>query len=222
MRNKGIIKPITDLRNTNEISKLCHESDEPIFITKNGYDDLVVMSNETFDKIGKKSTNDSDFPIQSSCHNMVKVACATNYVRLASPMDNVEEIAKIIQDSKKHDLDILLFPELSLSGYSCGDVFFFDTLLKTIELAIEELRKKTIKNHTLIFVGAPLVYHDKLYNCAIAMCDGTILGVVPKSNLPRYNEFYENRQFSAYNKENSEILINGKLYPFGTKLIFSI
>ena len=88
-----------------------------------------------------KNISNDDFPVQSKCHGMIKVACATNYVRLASPMDNVEEIAKIIQDSKKHDLDILLFPELCISGYSCGDLFYLDTLLNSVLTNIEKIRK---------------------------------------------------------------------------------
>lgn len=221
MKKNSTTRPITDLRNTNEISTICNETNKPIVITKNGYEDLVVMSYKAFNNLSKKDKNNDDFPIQSSCHNMIKVACATNYVRLASPMDNAIEIANMIEKLSKDDLDILLFPELSISGYSCGDIFFFDSLLESVLKAIEHLRKQTFKNHTLIFVGAPLQYHDKLYNCAIAMSNGKILGVVPKSNLPRYNEFYENRQFSAYKDENSTILINGKKYPFGTKIIFS-
>lgn len=221
MKDKKLIRPITDLRNTNEISNQCHESNQPIHITKNGYDDLVVMSSDVFNQLTNTNKVNADFPNQSNCYGMIKVACATNYVRLASIFDNLEEILKIINDNKANDLDILLFPELSLVGYSCGDLFFNDTLLINVELALEELRKQTYRNHTLIFVGAPLVYHDKLYNCAIALCNGNILGVIPKANLPGYNEFYEKRQYVEYKGENDKICINGKFYPFGTKLLFS-
>ena len=217
---KNIVKPITDLRNTNEISSLCHESDEPIVITKNGYDDLVIMSSDAYKKYNK-SNNSNDFPSQSKCYGMIKVACATNYIHVACPSENSKEIIKIINDSKSLDLDILLFPELAITGYFCGDLFFQDSLIDSTLIAIEEIRKATIKNHTLIFVGAPIIYNDKLYNCALAMCDGKILGVVPKSSLPNYNEFYESRQFFEFHEENSSVIINGKIIPFGTKLIFS-
>ena len=217
---KNIVKPITDLRNTNEISSLCHESDDPIVITKNGYDDLVIMSSEAYKKYNK-SNNSNDFPIQSKCYGMIKIACATNYIHVACPSENSKEIIKIINDSKSLDLDILLFPELAITGYFCGDLFFQDSLIDSTLIAIEEIRKATIKNHTLIFVGAPIIYNDKLYNCALAMCDGKILGVVPKSSLPNYNEFYESRQFFEFHGENSSVIINGKVVPFGTKLIFS-
>ena len=220
MKNKKI-KPITELRNTNEISSLCHESDEPIIITKNGYDDLVIMSTDAYKKVNKQTINENEFPSQSNCYGIIKVACATNNIHVACPSDNAKEIIKIINDSKALDLDILLFPELSITGYFCGDLFFQDSLINSTYNAIEEIRKNTIKNHTLIFVGAPIIYNDKIYNCALAMCDGKILGVVPKSNLPNYNEFYESRHFFEYHEENSTVIINGKLIPFGTKLIFS-
>ena len=219
MKNKTT-RPITDLRNTNEISLQCHELNEPLFITKNGYDDLVIMSNDTFANMQKEKKNTNDIPTQSEVYSMIKVGCATNEIKVACVSENAKEIIKIINDCKAKDLDILVFPELSLTGYTCGDLFFLNNLNRNVEYYIEEVRKATFKNHTLIFVGAPLLNHDKLYNCAIVMCNGQILGVVPKSNLPGYNEFYEKRQFVGYKEENSEILINGKYYPFGTKLIF--
>lgn len=220
MKKINKVRPITDLRNTNDISNQCHEIDEPLFITKNGYDDLVVMSNDVYNKLTKNDVN-KDFPQQSNCFSMIKVACATNNVILANPTENTKNIIKIIEDSKDLDLDILLFPELCISGYSCGDLFYLDTLLNSVLVNIEKIRKHTNKNHTLIFIGAPIEFKDKLYNCAIALCDGKILGIVPKSNLPGYGEFYEHRQFSEYKGENEQIIINGKIYPFGTKLIFS-
>lgn len=220
MKNKTT-RPITDLRNTNEISSQCHEINEPLFITKNGYDDLVIMSNETYANMQKEKKNTNDIPTQSEAYSIIKVACVTNDIKVACVSENAKEIINIINNTKSKDLDILLFPELSLTGYTCGDLFFFNNLHRNVEHYIEEIRKATIKNHTLIFFGAPLINHDKLYNCAIVMCNGSILGVVPKSNLPGYNEFYEKRQFVGYKGENDEILINGKFYPFGTKLIFS-
>ena len=217
MKSKVITRPITDLRNTNEISKQCHNSNEPIFITKNGYDDLVIMSNETYNTINKIK---DDSTKQSLCYNMVKVACATNDINVACVSENVNNIIKIIEANKENDLDILVFPELSVSGYSCGDLFYFSSLLEKVNSGIETIRKATINNHTLIFVGAPLLYKDKLYNCAVAISDGEILGIIPKSYLPNYNEFYENRQFVQYHGKNTSVILNGKEYPFGTKLLF--
>ena len=219
MKNNKV-RPITDLRNTNEISNQCNESNEPIFITKNGYDDLVIMSNETYNSINKTEKNSQAFPIQSSCYGLIKVGCVSNEIKVACPSENSKKIIEIIKN-QSNELDILVFPELAITGYFCGDLFFLDDLLNKTLDAIEEVRKATIKNHTLIFIGAPIVCQDKLYNCALAICNGEILGCVPKSNLPNYNEFYEGRHFVEYKGENTSIILNGKIIPFGTKLIFS-
>lgn len=215
---KVINRPITDLRNTNEISRQCHEINEPIFITKNGYDDLVVMSNDVYNDLNK-SKNKVIKP--SFCHNMIRVACATNDINVACVSDNTNNIINIIKRLEKEDLDIIVFPELCLTGYTCNDLFYFDSLIFNVLEGIEKIKNATINNKSLIFIGAPLLFKDKLHNCAIAISDGEILGVVPKSNLPGYNEFYENRVFVEFSGENSLININGKEYPFGTKLIFS-
>lgn len=219
MKKQSQTKPITDLRNTNEISKQCHESNEPIFITKNGYDDLVVMSSEAYNNLNK--SKQTSLPKQSNCFNMVRVACATNEIKVAAPSINTNEIIKIIDSIKNDDIDILVFPELCLTGYTCGDLFYQHSLLEKTLNSLQRLVLHTKNNSTLIFIGAPLLYQYKLYNCAIAISNGKILGVVPKSNLPNYNEFYEARQFNEWHEENNEIEINGELYPFGTKLLFS-
>ena len=214
-------RPITDLRDTNTISNDAHQTTEPIYITKNGYDDLVILSSENYDKIAKSSTVESGFPKQSECYGMIRVACATNDITVACPTKNSAEIIKIIKENEKNNLDILVFPELALTGYSCGDLFFLDSLLKSSLACLEDIRIALKGNHTLVFVGAPIEHQDKLYNCAIAICDGKYLGVIPKSNLPGYGEFYETRQFYEYHDENTTVVINGKEVPFGTKLIFT-
>ncbi len=218
MQNKS--RPITDLRDTNKISNICHEENEPIFITKNGYDDLVIMSNETYNSLNNTKEKIS-FPEQSNCFSLIKVGCASNLIKLACPSENSKNIINIIKESKKYDLDILVFPELCITGYCCGDLFYQNSLLESSYSAIEKIKNATIGIQTLIFIGAPIIFSDKLYNCAIAMCNGNILGVIPKTNLPNYNEFYENRHFVEYNGENTTIIINNKQYPFGTKLLFS-
>ena len=214
------VRPITDLRDTNKISNEAHQSDEPIFITKNGYDDLVVMSSEAYQNT-KSNKSFYKFPEQSNCFGMIRVGCATNTIKVSNPSFNANEILKIIKENEKNDLDILVFPELALTGYSCGDLFFFDSLLKKSLEALEMLKESLKGNNTLVFVGAPIEYQDKLYNCAIAICNGEILGVIPKSNLPGYGEFYETRQFTEYHNENTTIVINEKeVGNFGSSMYF--
>ena len=214
------VRPITELRDTNSISNDAHNINEPIFITKNGYDDLVVMSNDTYNKINKNNTTNK-YPNQSNCYGMIRVACATNEIVVASPTENAKQIIKIIDDNAQNNLDILVFPELALTGYSCGDLFFFDSLLQSSYYYLDVIRNHLKGNHTLVFVGAPIEHQDKLYNCAIAICDGKFLGIIPKSNLPGYGEFYEPRQFYEYHDENTTVILNGVEVPFGTKLIFT-
>ncbi|MCI5745957.1 MAG: NAD(+) synthase [Erysipelotrichaceae bacterium] len=214
---KKTIKPITELRNTSEISKQCHESDNPIFITKNGYEDLVVMSSLSYNKLinNKDDVNENNH----STYNIIKVGCACNEIKLACPSKNKEEI--ILKIKENSSLDILVFPELSVTGYFCSDLFYQDSLINNTNDAIKDIVKATIGINTLIFIGAPISFLDKLYNCALALHNGKVLGVIPKKNLPNYNEFYEGRQFNEYHGENTIIYINDKPCPFGTKLIFS-
>ena len=130
------IRPITDLRNTNKISEDCHQSDEPIFITKNGYNDLVIMSDECYNNILYKHNKEENIYLNDekvklaysdANHHYIKVGCATNDVKVANPKYNTKCIIDII---KKHpNLDILVFPELSISGYTCQDIFYQDDLL---------------------------------------------------------------------------------------------
>lgn len=226
------IRPITDLRKTSEISELAHQIDEPIFITKNGYNDLVVMSDELYRKYIKEryynsfSKDKDNFknkdviyqPVNNN-FNMVRVACFTNNVHVANVEENAKEIIKAVLEKQNDDLDILVFPELALTGYSCLDLFYQQELLDKVVDSLYLIAKETKNVETLFYVGAPLVNNDNLYNCAIAFYKGEILVVIPKSYLPNYNEFYEARQFVEFHEENSTILLKNKYYPFGTKFL---
>lgn len=223
------IKPITELRDTNKISEDAHRNDGPIFITKNGYNDLVIMSDEYYHEqvlaLSGKSRkrrydNVSISATPSMCHGLVKVACATPNVSLCSPKENLKDIERIIEEVSLEKPKIIVFPELSLSGYSCRDIFLQKALYEEIEKTIDKLCVFSKKIDSLIFVGAPLRHKNALYNCAIAIFKGDILGVIPKTAIPNYGEFYELRQFTGAPRENDEISIGGKYYPFGTKILF--
>jgi len=223
------IKPITELRDTNKISEEAHRNDGPIFITKNGYNDLVIMSDEYYHKQvstlfkehkKKRYENISFSSTPSHCHGFVKVACATPNVSLCDPKENLKEIERIIEEISSEKPKIIVFPELSLSGYSCRDIFFQNALYEEVEKSIEKLCTFSKKIDSLIFVGAPLRHGSALYNTAIAVFKGDILGVIPKTAIPNHGEFYELRQFESAPSENDEISINGKYYPFGTKILF--
>lgn len=154
-------------------------------------------------------------------YGFIKVAAATPSIRVADCEYNAAQILKTIVRARDAQAKLLVLPELCLTGYTCGDLFLQNTLLHGVFTALEEIRKATAGHDMLVAVGAPLINHQKLYNCAVVFCNGRILGVVPKTNLPNYSEFYEQRHFTPAPAENTTIEIGGKSYPFGTKLLFS-
>lgn len=147
-----------------------------------------------------------------------RVAAASPELRIANPEFNTEEICKIIENN---DAGVFVFPELSLSGYSCQDLFFQSKLLNDVLKSIDKICKISKKSKSLIIVGAPLKQDNKLFNTAVIITNGEIAGVVPKTHLCNYSEYYEERWFNSESERNSDtIMINGKNVPFGTDLIF--
>ena len=223
------IIPIKELRNTNEISKYCHLYGKPIFITKNGYSDLVIMSDECYEDLGKNEIELESTPrlysrkieVQEKNNGFIKV-CASNFQCKISDVDhNKNKIIEQINKAYKNKAKIIVLPELALSSYSCGDMLLSDSLLKNVQKAIDEIMIKTKDVEAFYTFGAPLTFQDKLYNCAICAFKGQILGVVPKTNIPNYNEFYEKRYFEEFNLNYiAQIQINDNLYPFSNNLLF--
>ena len=130
-------------------------------------------------------------------HGFVKVCAATVQVKVADVQFNTQRIIEAIGDSYKNGSSVTVFPELCISGYTCGDLFNQRMLQESVEKAVIEVSEATAGMHALVFVGAPLVCGGKLYNCAVAISDGKVLGVIPKTFLPNYGEFYEQRHFSC-------------------------
>jgi NAD+ synthase (glutamine-hydrolysing) len=117
---------------------------------------------------------------------------------------------------------ILVLPELCITGYTCGDLFLHGTLLGGAKDALKKIVKASGGLDMLCFVGLPLAMDGKLYNCAAAFCDGKLLGVVPKTFIPNYGEFYEKRYFTGAAGKNSYIKIDGfEPVLFGNELLFS-
>jgi NAD+ synthase (glutamine-hydrolysing) len=153
-------------------------------------------------------------------HGFIKVCAATTKIKVADVKFNTEQIICAIEKATEKGAQLIVFPELCICGYTCGDLFNQKVLLDGVNAALAEIVKSTKGNKSLIFVGAPLATFGRLYNCAVAITDGCILGVVPKSFLPTYGEFYERRHFTPAEKDISEIAVCEKIVPFGTKLIF--
>lgn len=151
----------------------------------------------------------------------VKVAAITPNVKVADVDYNCQEILKRIQEAAEKEAKVMVFPELSITGYTCQDLFLQDALLEAAKCGL-----KTIKNYSrnidgIIFVGLPLDFNGKLYNVAAAISRGKIQGIVPKIYLPNYSEFYEARHFMSGKDIQTTIVIDGEEIPFGTNQIFT-
>ena len=145
-------------------------------------------------------------------NGFVKTCCISPKLSVGMPLVNAKEIVEAINNSHA---SINLFPELSVTGYSCGDLFFNETLLNETEQAISYIVLNN-KDNTLTVIGAPLVQEGALYNCAIVIFGKKILGIVPKMVLPNYKEFNEKRWFKEGSHSNlTHICLNGNSYPFG-------
>ena len=150
----------------------------------------------------------------------IKVAAATPEIRLADCKFNGEQIVRAIEEAQAQGAKVLVFPELCLTGYTCGDLFLQDLLLRAAEEALQSVMKQTADTDILCLVGLPLRRESRLYNCAAVFCRGELLGVVPKRNIPNYSEFYELRHFSPAGDGIEGITLVGQEVPFGQNLLF--
>lgn len=155
-------------------------------------------------------------------NGFVRVAAAIPELRVADCKFNVSKIIELIKQAESEKVQIVCFPELSITGYTCSDLFFQQQLLQEAEQALNDLKLATFATTVVAIVGCPLVVGNQLFNTAIAFQGGKILGVVPKTHLPNNNEFYEKRWFaSSKSMQDTTIKIDGELIPFGTDLLFS-
>lgn len=150
----------------------------------------------------------------------VKVAAATPDIRVADISYNTEQICKLIDETVANGAKIVVFPELCVTGYTCGDLFFQDILLERSKEALNEIAEYTKDKDALVFVGVPLAINGKLYNVAAALNRGKIIGLVTKTFLPNYSEFYEMRTFQAGPEEARVILYEGEQVAFGPQILF--
>lgn len=235
---KEKIIPITELRNTQKIDQMVKESNEPIVVTKNGYGAFAILPNELYqeriqnDFSSRKGSADLSqvrktvpdrkvsLPEQDDPYGFVRVGCAHLSIKVGNVRHNVDEIKKAVLEAEEKRVSILVFQELSICGYTIGDMLFQSALQKAIIDGLLELERFS-KGHDILFaVGAPLTKNNNIYNCAVIIHDGAILGVVPKTHIPEYNEFYEKRYYAEAHHVNDEIYIGGKAYPFGTHYLF--
>lgn len=150
----------------------------------------------------------------------IKTAAATPEIRVADCEYNTDKIIALIDEAKLRAVKLLVFPELCVTGYCCHDLFYQPALLNGALEQLARIVKATETSDMLTAVGCPLVFQGELYNCAVIIQNGEILGVIPKKFLPNYNEFYEARQFTSAPDGEYDIKLFGKSVPFGLNLLF--
>ncbi len=151
----------------------------------------------------------------------VKVAAATPNVKVADVDYNQKEICRLIDETVTNGAKVVVFPELCVTGYTCGDLFAQDILLEKAKLALQTIVAYTEGKDALIFVGLPYVVRNKLYNVAATICNGELLGLVTKSCLPSHGEFSEMRAFASGPKQAEWIWYENEELPFGPQILFA-
>ena len=155
----------------------------------------------------------------------IRVASACPAIKVADINFNINEIISTIDKAAEVGTEIIVFPELSITGYTCGDLFRQRILIDTVNTAIDKICEYSAKDkakNMLIIVGAPIEVNATLYNCGVAIVNGKVVCIVPKLYLPNYNEFYERRWFApAMGIKNQTIKFNGEDVQFGTDIIIS-
>jgi len=154
-------------------------------------------------------------------YGFVRVGAAVPEIKISNVSFNIKEIKKYMDEAYKKGVEITVFPELSITGYTCADLFQNELLLDQAEEGLIELKKYTEKLKGVFIVGLPIRCNNQLFNAAAVLEHGHILGMVPKTYIPNYGEFYEKRWFSEAKNLNAEsIVIDGGSIPFKTNLLF--
>ena len=155
-------------------------------------------------------------------HGFIGVGAYTPYVKVGDTKYNTEEIIKRINVAERLGTKVIVLPELCITGYTCGDLFYQELLLRKAKEALLEIAAHSEGKDYIAFVGLPIAYNGKLYNVAAAISGGSVLGLVPKTHIPNYNEFYEARHFTKGMEQPVPVEIDeNHVVPMGTHLIFS-
>ncbi|MET7770718.1 NAD(+) synthase [Nocardia sp. NPDC005366] len=165
----------------------------------------------------------ADLPFDSLYrHGFARVAVAVPQVRVADPAFNLTQTLDLARQAADRGAVLTVFPELGLSSYTADDLFHQDALDVAVTEAVDQVVAASADIDSVLIVGAPVRSQGRLFNCAIAVCKGVVLGVAPKSYLPNYREFYEKRQFAAAREAwDDHIVVAGQRVPFGAELLFT-
>ena len=154
-------------------------------------------------------------------HGFLRIAVCTPHVEVANPAVNAQRTIELARRAAACKAALVLFPELGLSAYSNEDLAQQDALLDAVELAVGDLLEASRSLGAIVVVGAPLRSEGRLFNCALVICRGRLLGVAPKTYLPNYREFYEKRQYASAAQALCEsVSVAGQRAPFGNDLLF--
>lgn len=154
-------------------------------------------------------------------YGFVKVAAAVPELKVAGCSYNTEKIIELIIEAETAGVQMVVFPELSLTAYTCGDLFQQQLLLQEAKVCLEKVAESTKSLKILVIVGLPLLVDNQLFNCAAVLQKGEILGFVPKTYIPDYKEFYEERWFaSGAHALSRSVQLKDRQIPFGTDLLF--
>jgi len=154
-------------------------------------------------------------------HGFVRVAAAVPELKVGACSYNTGKISEMIREAENAGVEIIVFPELSITAYTCADLFQQDRLLRSALDGLEKIARLTGDMKIVVIAGLPLLLDNQLFDCAAVIQGGEILGVIPKTYIPGYSEFYEERWFaSARNAQSDHIELLGRKVPFGTDLLF--
>ncbi len=155
-------------------------------------------------------------------HHFLRCAVCIPKVKVADPAYNVEQTIALARRASEQHVAVALFPELGISGYTNDDLFHQDSLLDAAVDGLTQIVAESTRLASVLVVGLPLRFENKLFNCAAIIYNGELLGLIPKTYLPNYREFYEKRQFVAQRDAlQTEVSILGRTVPFGNDLVFN-
>jgi NAD+ synthase (glutamine-hydrolysing) len=154
-------------------------------------------------------------------HGFVRVAACTGRIAIADPPANADSVLRLARECAADGVAVAVFPELNLTGYSIEDLLMQDAVLDGAEAAVATVVEGSADLQPVLVFGAPLRHRNRIYNCAVVVHRGRVLGVAPKAYLPTYREFYERRQMAPGDDQRGEIRIGGADVPFGPDLLFA-
>lgn len=153
-------------------------------------------------------------------HGFLKACTVSPALRVADCAFNTQQTIAAMQRAAADGVQLAVFPELGLTGYTCGDLFFQQPLQRAAAKGLAAVLEASADLDLVALVGLPVTVDGKLYNCAAVVCHGKLLGLVPKTYLPNYGEFYERRQFNPAPAGVRTLHFAGQEVPFGTQLLF--